>query len=364
MKNINLIALNAEFEMVSLISHTNLQWNRKYYEAGSFSVRLPLEQYRSDIRYIYTKDRPEMGEVTQINYTRDDGFQAVQLSGYFLEKQLDRRVVYPAGTGNIENAPAWISQSGTAEDVAFAFFTDFKDVSVVGGITASLGIGNGESRGRGNVVTHMRDGESLGIKLYDILKSSELSYRVSYDFVGSERKFSVWSGLDRTDSQYNNNPVTFSTKYGNIENPNILLEESIYCNCAIVGKKAQKDSEQSYIRALLEATDSDYRFAYVASSLRTEDYTVQDDFYAAMDNEAHLELQNKVKTVSVEFDALAGSYEYMVDFDLGDKCNIEISELGLSAASRLIGCYEVIKNGEHQLTLEFGTPIINKFRRK
>ena len=118
MKNINLIALNANFEIISLLTYTNLQWNRKYHEAGYFSVQIPLGQYRNDIRYVYTKDRPEMGKVTQINYTEKNGFRSIQLSGYFLEKQLDRFVVYPPGNGNIENAPVWIEQSGAAEDVA------------------------------------------------------------------------------------------------------------------------------------------------------------------------------------------------------------------------------------------------------
>ena len=363
MKSINLIALNANFEIISLLSYTNLQWNRKYYEAGLFSVQIPLEQYRNDIRYIYTKERPEMGEVTQVNYTGDGGYHSIQLSGYFLEKQLDKRVIYPLGIGNVENAPIWVSQSGTAEDVAITFFDSFKDV-VVGGVTAGLGINRAESRSRGNAVEHTRNKEMLGSTIYNILKSSELSYRVFYDFIDNRRRFEVWSGLDRTDGQFVNNPVTFSTKYGNIEKPDILLEESNYCNCVIIVKEAQKDAESSYVRAILEATDEDYCFTCVDTSLNIDDYATQDAFLAAMDNEAHLELHNKVKTVSVEFDAIVGSYEYMVDFDLGDKCNIDIAEIGFSATSRLIGCYEVFKDGEHQITLEFGTPIINNTRRK
>lgn len=362
MKNINLIALNAGFEIISLLSYTNLQWNRKYHESGYFSVQIPLEQYRNDIRYIYTKDRPEMGEVTQINYVEKNGFRSIQLSGYFSEKLLDRFVVYPPGAGNIENAPTWVVQSGAAENVAIAFFDGFKSV-VVGGVTSSLKVNRSESQGRGNIAKHTRNGEKLGYKIYDILKPSGLSYRVSYDFVNNIQNFEVWSGLDRTDSQYDNNPVTFSTKFGNIKNPDVLLDESNYCNCAVSGREAQNESEQNYVRAVLEAMDGDYRFAYVASALRPDDYGSTDEYYSALENEAHLEIQNRTKTVSVEFDALVGSYEYMSDFDLGDKCNIEIPEIGFYADSRLIGCYEVIKNGAHTLTLEFGTPILSNTRR-
>lgn len=363
MKNINLIALNADFEIISLLSYTNLQWNRKYHKSGYFSVQIPLKQYRNDIQYIYTKDRPEMGKVTQINYIGKNGYRAIQLSGYFLEKQLDRFVVYPSGVGNIGNAPGWIEQSGPAEDVAVAFFDGFKSVTV-GGVTASLKVDRTESRGRGNTAKHTRNGEQLGHKIYNILKPSGLSYRVSYDFVNNIQNFEVWGGFDRTDSQYDNNPVTFSTKFGNIKNPDVLLDESNYCNCAIAAKEAQNEGEQNYVRAVLEAADENYCFAYVASALRPDDYSATEEFYSAMENEAHLEIQNRTKTVSVEFDALVGSYEYMTDFELGDKCNVEIPEIGFYANSRLIGCYEVIKNGEHTLTLEFGTPVISNTRRK
>ncbi len=362
MKNINLIALNAGFEIISLLSYTNLQWNRKYHESGYFSVQIPLEQYRNDIRYVYTKDRPEMGEVTQINYKEMNGFHSVQLSGYFLEKQLDRFVVYPPGAGNIENAPTWIIQSGAAEDVAISFFDGFKTVTV-GGMVARLNLGRAESRGRGKNAKHTRNGEKLGHKIYDILKPSGLSYRVSHDFLNSTQNFEVWSGLDRTDSQYDNNPVTFSTKFGNIKNPDVLLDESNYCNCAISGREALTENEQNYVRAVIEATDGDHRFAYVESALRPDDYGSIEEFYSALENEAHLEIQNRTKTVSVEFDALVGSYEYMEDFDLGDKCNVEIPEIDFYADSRLIGCYEVIKNGAHTMTLEFGTPILSNTRR-
>ena len=67
-----------------------------------------------------------------------------------------------------------------------------------------------------------------------------------------------------------------------------------------------------------------------------------------------------IKTVNVEFDAMEGSYEYRVDFDLGDICHIEIPEMEISADAVLIGCGEVIKKGTWSLTLEFGTPILKR----
>ena len=71
-------------------------------------------------------------------------------------------------------------------------------------------------------------------------------------------------------------------------------------------------------------------------------------------------MNEHVKTINVEFDAMEGSYEYGIDFDLGDLCSIEIPEMGISAEARLIGCYEVMKSGGFSMAMEFGTPIIIK----
>ena len=79
-----------------------------------------------------------------------------------------------------------------------------------------------------------------------------------------------------------------------------------------------------------------------------------------MRSEGKSELNDCIKTVNVEFDAMEGSYEYMEDFDLGDKCNIEIHDMEISANAVLIGCYEVIKKGIWSLTLEFGTPVMKR----
>ena len=92
------------------------------------------------------------------------------------------------------------------------------------------------------------------------------------------------------------------------------------------------------------------------------DYSTDQLFYSAMKAEGRAELSERIQIINVEFDAIEGSYEYMKDFDLGDKCNIEIPEVGISANAILIGCYEVMKKGTWSLTLEFGTPILRNRR--
>lgn len=361
-KGFNIIALDENYQIVALLSYTNLQWNRKYYEPGSFSIEIPLEQYSAKYKYIYTKDRAEMGIIDQVNYIDQKGFRAVYLSGYFLEHELNNHVVHRKGISNISGGPSWVTYKGKAEDVAFELFNSFKEITIndEGNIfTSSLGIESGQSLSRGKISEQWRCGEYLGNKIYSTLKPSEMSFRVSYDFENSNKVFSVWAGYDRTQDQTENNPITFSTRYGNIKNPNILIDKVSYRNGCVV----DNDSEEAiYSQAILvdKEDNEPIKFCYLQSTVLSTDFASEDEFIAAMKSEGKSELNDCIKTVNVEFDAMEGSYEYMEDFDLGDKCNIEMPEMEISANAVLIGCYEVVKKGIWSLTLEFGTPVMKR----
>lgn len=323
-------------------------------------MQLPLDQYSSDIMYIYTKDRPEMGKVSQRNYLDQNGFDYIQLSGYFLEREPNRHVVYKNGTTNIVNPVSWIEQSGAAEDVAYAFFDGFNEIAI-NGQTSNLNMQRKESLGRGNLSVHARSGEYLGDKMYEILKPSGMSYRVLYDFVNSTKTFEVWKGINRTqDNAEKNNPVIFSTKYGNVKNPNILISDADYKNgCVVTNEQFVGEDSIFTTKAVFNPAvgDSEISMLSLRSGINKKDYT-ESDFQLALENEALNKMSENAKIVNMEFDASSGSYEYMKDFDIGDECTIEIPKMYLSADARLIGCYEVMKSGQWSMTMEFGTPII------
>lgn len=367
MASFNVMALDRNFNLVALLRYTNLQWSRKYHESGVFSLQIPIEQYDPSFKYIYTNDRPETGKITQINYVHSNGQKFIQLSGYFLEHELNRMVVFAHGEGNVVGGPPWTEKSGPAEDVAYDFFNTFSQIQFNDGpriLASGLGISAGSSQHRGHPAQHTRDNSYLGNKVYHILKPSGMSYRVVYDFEGNEKHFEVWEGKDRTSEQAENNPVVFSTRYGNIKNPNVLLDDSTYkSGCVVVSGKNDDPNASTHIRVLMDFDEfeEDNAFLSLESSTPIDDFATLQEYHMALEGEGRSEKNsNWTRTMNVEFNALVGSYEYMQDFDIGDVCNIEINEVGISANVRLIGCYEVIKSGSWSLTLEFGTPIIKR----
>lgn len=357
MKTIELIGLDAQFNMVDYIAYTNLQWRRKWYESGTFSVQIPARTYNPAVKYLYTKDRPEVGEITQVNYIAGNEGYVFALSGYFLEEQLNERCVYPKGEGNILNAPSWVNQSGKAEDVAIEFFRAFKDVQVEGK-SAILDIAVGTSKHRGKHAEHERIKARLGDKIHTILKPSEMSYKILYDFVSNTRTFAPVQGRNLTAShEIEDNPVTFSTAFGNLKNPNIKLDTGNYRNSYIASNTYSNGNiDHTDIQAAINAAGGERAcFLYVDESLRKSDYSLSSDYIEAMHAAAKEELSKHVKEAAFDFEAIPGSYAYMEDFDLGDKCSLKVPEIQLSKDAVLIECTEVIKKGTHTLSMKFDT---------
>ena len=91
---LEVFALDARMNRISgTIPYTSLQWSRKYYEPGQFSMSVPSSIFDPEWRYIYTADRPETGIVNKVEYDDSsltpDGIDTVTVSGFFLEHMLN-----------------------------------------------------------------------------------------------------------------------------------------------------------------------------------------------------------------------------------------------------------------------------------
>lgn len=267
-------------------------------------------------------------------------------------------IVYQRGATNITNSPSWEFQKGPAEDVAINYYNAFKKLTTIDH-TVELDITATESLHRGNEAEHYRNGEDLAYKLYDILKPSGMSFRVQYDLNEDTRTLSVWSGLDRTqDNTDGNNPIIFSTKYGNVSKPNIVIDETDYKNAVIVVQESYQNDVSTFdVQAAFSDDGEEVNFVTQRASINKADFS-KSGYEEALRQDGLNHLNEYIKQINLEFDAMAGSYDYMVDFDLGDLCSVEIAEMSLTADVRLIGCYEVMKNGQWSMTMEFGTPML------
>lgn len=95
MQPLQVYAMDIKFNRVTVnIPYTSLQWNRKYYEVGTFEMCVPVDVYDKSWKYIGTTERYEVGIVQKVEYS-DEGVygqkDTVVVSGFFLEEMLNSR---------------------------------------------------------------------------------------------------------------------------------------------------------------------------------------------------------------------------------------------------------------------------------
>lgn len=395
-----IMALDENFEIVSLISYANLQWTRKFHEVGTFSVQLRGRQYNSNWKYIYSKKRKELGIISQVNWQKKNYIELVTISGKFVEDEVNKMIVYPLPTkfyddsGTLadgkegtcllknEGLPTWLMQSGTADVVAREYFNAFKKIawtnyqvddyegSSLVTTVRELDINFGSidnANGNYHYSEHNRNHERLGDKLYKILKPSGASFEVIWDYETHDKTLNIIHGKDLTQGNtFGNNPVLFSSANGNIISASLVVSNTNTKDTMI---QTSESKDKVYV-LINELPDASGRFEHVGMQTAVQDYFNEDtpdlsiadkNFKIAVMSDSDKELTKYTDKQNIEFQIYRGSYQYMIDYDLGDLISVEISEIGLSLDARIISCYEVVKEGVWELTLEIGTPLIKTF---
>lgn len=331
-----LLALADDFSKIGYTRYINLQWRRRYYSFGEYSIQIPAGEYIPGMAYFFTKDRPELAIVHNVTmqYTSTGDF--IQISGYFSEYLLIDSIIYPR-----------YRKSGKPEVIARDVVENFKE---------DLPIDLGELQGIGASTAMQSTGDEVGKRLYELLKTQEQSYRVRLNWDTQRLVFEVWQGKDRTQSQNINPWVTFSDGFRNMRDTVAVLDTSKYKNYAvIVGNGAYEDGNQ-IVRIIDRSGNGHKRKIYIDKTDMLYDSTQQtlDEYNESLVQAGEEELDKRSIVNSVDFEPDVSRLKYMSDYDLGDKCDVILEKIGRSYETRITEIYEVWKNGQHTISLTFG----------
>ena len=338
-------ALNEDFEICgsTALTYFDLMWHRKYYENGLFSVQIRADHYDPDMKYIYTNERPETGNIEQIKYTQDDSM--IVLSGFFYERRLHDKIVYPV-----------FKQYGTRAKFVATAVENYKD-------DLPIEVDDGYQNA-GEQATRQDTGSHLDELAHKTLQAEEKAYRCVYDYENDQMTFEIYQGKDRTQSQNVNNFVTFSRGFRNIRNAAVTEDSSNYSNYFVCGGQGEGSAR---IYATLDLSDGGYKrmqfldmrdIEYDTSKMTLEEYK------EALIERAREKAAEYVNIHNVEFDADANAGAvYLQDYDLGDKCDIIIDPIRRSYEARIIEILETWSNGVHQVTLTFGDKIPTQYEK-
>lgn len=352
----NLIILNENFETLGVVSVFNtLLWTRRYYDAGVFELHAPADFFglMNTGRYLYRNDRKELGVIREVKFARNDkGAGTAYCKGYFAESLLNNRVINTS-----------VNMTGTPEAISRALIQKYL-ISPSDSGRKFPQIVLGASAGLGTSITVESTGGDLGLKLYEIEKTQELSHRLVYDYLTNTLAFEVWQGKDRTDSQTANSWAIFADSYYNIKNAIYDRDEGSYRNYAYVageGEGAARTIVEVDIRgSSVEERRELYVDARDLQSIWQDDSGTEHRYtaaqYRAMLRQRGLEKlaeYEKVETVSSDVDPEA-NLVYMTDFDLGDLCTYRYTEVGIETTKRITEVQEVYEGSKQTLSVTFG----------
>ena len=332
-------ALDANFIPVGLtaLRYFDLTWDRKYYEVGMFSMQIRVQDYTSDMQYIYTPERPEIGMIQKVEYSDED--QMVLLRGYFYEGKLADKIVYPT-----------FAKYGTrAAFVAAAvekYKSDIPKIQIA------------EYDAAGEKIQKQETGVTLEEMAHSTLQVENKTYRCRYDFEQDVILFEIYAGVDRTQSQTQNNFVTFSKGFRNIKNVRVQEDCSDYKNYFLIAGSGDGDER---ICEVLDLSGGGYKrelFIDYKGEIYDEKKQTIEEYRAILRQKGIEKAQNYVNIHNIEFDAEVNrGAKYLEDYDLGDKCDILVEPIQRAYEARIIEVLETWSNGEHRTTLTFGDKV-------
>lgn len=347
----DLYLLDSEFNLISspIDNYQSLIWHRKFYNNGRFTLYLSGKYFTQikNATYISKGLDGDVGIIQRFSYT-DRTAGILLVSGVLLEGALYDRVI------------------NETEQLRGELETKVKAVVTKYSMTDDRAIDNlimGDTLGYTDRIDTQITGANLSEWLYEVLKPYNTSYSITYDFEENKAVFNLFRGLDRTQEQTVNSWAIFSKNYENLLKLEYEEDDSNYKNYAYVAGEATESGRTVEEVDLRAEGEPRYELFVDARDLQSEDgeETLSEVDYRKILRSRGLEKlskYNKAQYLDAEIDDNS-NLKYKQDYDLGDKCNIEISDIGLSWTAIISEVQEVYEGSKMKIVPIFGESVLD-----
>ena len=345
MQYVELRILNTDFEQIAVMrDFSSLQWTPKYYDVGTFSMQTGLK-YASllpDALYVYRVGTDTLGLIDAPNITTTYNIKGRFCEALLYRRSVDRRVTY----------------TGKVEDVCRTLVNEFCiDNESPERNMAYLSLG--EYFGLGEEISIQPYGKTVYDAIHEVLTSYEMSFRLRYDFMLNRLFFEVYQGVDRSQSQSDNDWCIFSNSFYNVISENFKRSLDTR-NFAYVVNGNEDNNEDEWVMSI-EIDDGKPRAeVWVQDNTRlTEDMT-EEEFEAAIRQTG----LNKLAEFNV-----ADTGECVIDatnamgYALGDKCTYRNSTTNIDFEQRITEIREVLDARERSTTIIIGKPQLTESKK-
>ncbi len=334
---------NADLDLQGIIENqTSLIWVRRYFEPGTFELHAPITDFNLKLLTIgnlvtmYGQD--DAGIIEDVEYEESPDSNEITAQGRFLSAYMGYRLI--RGTVNLD----------CTIEVAMR--------TLLSGVTAIPLVELGELKGFPETVTGQVTYKNLLNFMTKLAKAGNIGYRFRPDFNEKKIIFETYKGTDRSAEQSDNNRVTFSENYDNLNEVDYRANDQSYANVAYVIGKDADENEVLVVVGDTESSGLERREIYVdATGVSPTDLTTA-EFYAALKQEGQNTLNADAFSETFECDTNAnGNFVYRSNYDLGDIVTVKKASWGMQRSLRITELQETYEYGAMTVTPTMGNPL-------
>lgn len=339
--------LDQDFNDIDIVQNAeSLIWKKQYCDPGSFEIYTIASAENINLlqigRYVVRLDDDMIGVIEKINIqTDDDGRDMLLASGRCAKSLFARRIIQPQQTfsGTVWNRMYWMIYRNAANPSA-----EYRKIPGVSISDVDPGI-----KGLSDQTQHT--GTNLMDAVIELLAANDLGWKVTKDDAGFT--VSLIAGTDRSVDQDENEPVVFSDDLDNLVSSDYEKNMTGYANVAHIAGEGEGSAR---VWAGIDITGGQtgisglerYELFVDARDLQKtstdssgKETTMTDAAYMETLKARGLEkLKDTQYTESFEGEADWGTYQYRVDYDVGDIVTIR-NQFGISANIRIVAVEEI-----------------------
>lgn len=354
------------------VNPINVQWRRRYYEIGNFECEISETEYER----ILSKDNRVLKNFHNLVIVNDKTNEVGFIHKFEAKKSMSSGLFFLSGN---------FAECITMDDDVLADYGSFspyknskqmidyllrhcvissKFCSPIEGVKETWDYPSISGKTYPSILFYNEDGSDyeVGMQIYSFLKEEEAGVSIR---MRNDNKLGIKSyrGTDRTNS------VVFSDSLETIKEYEYSYDSSNYksdFNYSAVYKYKNDTTSDIYVSA--KNTQNPFGF-YVLQTIKRANIEYQEsdtiprfiDAKSDLQKQADLEALNHRVVENLSISPNLAKFEYLTDYDLGDKVKVLINELGLESTPRITGVNETYKQGHREIELILGDMKVKHF---
>lgn len=315
--------LDKDLKRIGLIdNYVSLIWTTRYYLCGDFELYVPVTSEFIELlqigRYVQIENNEYTMIIESINIKTDaENGNYMTISGRSAESLLDRRIV----SNRISLTPYGIEDAHN-----YLIENNFTKPSNSERIMNEIAIST-TKKGFSDPIT----AQYFGDNIYEIISNNCINYGYGFKMplVNNKFTFEMYSGVNRTRSQKDNNPAVFSAEFENLVNTEYLYNIQDFKNVAFVAGEGEGVARKKTFAG--SASGIDRREMYVdARDLSSENVSSDSQYLEMLAGRGKEKLSEKI-ALPEYVGEVANFPEYC---GLGDIVEVE-NEFGMTATARI-----------------------------